>query len=114
MNDLDRCAVCGGDEPGDHEGMAGCPVCLGVYCANCGGYNKHQQLFVCKNCEYLPPPPGDADESRVASLRSRWAYIGVGKPGMRSVQQEMKPDVEFLLTLAEEALQARRGLRQQP
>jgi hypothetical protein len=53
MNDLDRCCVCGGDEAGDDEGMAGCPICLGCYCANCGGYNKDQQLFTCKNCENL-------------------------------------------------------------
>jgi len=58
--------------------------------------------------EQLPPSPGTEDESRVASLRSRWASIGYGKEGMRSVQQEMKSDVEFLLGLAEEGLEARR------
>jgi hypothetical protein len=53
MHNDDVCCVCGGTETDDHEGMGGCPMCFGVYCSKCAGYNRVAQLYVCATCATL-------------------------------------------------------------
>jgi hypothetical protein len=56
----------------------------------------------------LPPPPGDADQVRVGHLRSVWTDIKPAGPVQyQTGWQIAKPDVMYLLDLAEEALRLR-------
>jgi hypothetical protein len=58
--------------------------------------------------EILPPPPGNADQIRVAHLRSAWTAIKPAGPvKYQTGWQIAKPDVMYLLDLAEEALRLR-------